>query len=228
MTRCHSCGAISNNRFYCRGCGRSLEAVQVCPAAERKREVNFLNEVVKTIETVYPEERRTEKIRVQQPSVDMAKLVDSSSIFIVDSERCRRVEGEDNYRAMLLDMGVTVAVPMLFSIGASFILGCSAAMGLKIYFVSYFLVSFLMWFVFPFIFESSPMALIMRDYTLIKGAVGRLKGDLLVMLILWITSLLYSFLPLLLFEYAVSLLYGKHYFPFMFQVAGVKYVLIAK
>ena len=165
MIRCHACGAKNNNHSYCRGCGRSL-ANQPSPSPiERRQKVNFLNEVVKTIETVYPKETQVEKPLIKQPSVAMTRLVDPSAIFIVDNERCHKVEGIKNYKAMAMDMGVTTTVPLTFSIGSTILLKGSAVMGLKIYFVSYFLVSFLIWFVFPYIFESSPMALIFKNYT---------------------------------------------------------------
>lgn len=225
MIRCSHCGYKNNNAFLCGGCGNELNIEEQIDIRKRPEgSVNFLNEVVDSIDRIFPAVDDIKPLQAGRVSISMTEMAKESGMLVIDNERWRPIEAETAFRAFLADMFLIIGLSIGTAALSLLLMGTTMFMAVKIYFVVYFFVSFLVWFLFPYLFESSPMALVLYDLTIIKGVVMRMKGDTASFMMLWIMSLLYSFLPVFVIEYIVFLASSEKFQPFIFQLMTIKYI----
>jgi len=225
MTKCLNCGCSNLNSHYCQGCGEALTKEKSFVSSTPSASVSFLDEVIGTIENIFPEEEKEEDTYVAQPVFDIAQIVNDQGIHIIDDQRWKNADIKECFFAFSIDMTITILFSAFSAVLALFIANFSILMSIKIYFVIYALLSFVSWFLFPFVLESSPYALSYYNLTIVKGAVKRIKKEYSTFLILWILSLIYAFFPVLIIESVTFLLRKKNRsMPFIFQLIGIKYM----
>jgi len=225
MNRCLNCGSTNNNDCYCKRCGRDIEkAAAVSSLKENKLSINFLNEVINTIEKVFPDQPVTGRDNASVKAINMETFLTNENEFVIDSERWTGVVPSKIFAMFFIEILIILLFSSVSSLLIYKFLDLSIILSVKTYFVIYFITSFLSWVLFPFVTESSPLSSSFTEMILIKGAVKRVKNDFATFFLLWILSFLYSFFPLLFLEGAIFLLFGRNFSPLMFQLAGIKYL----
>ncbi|MFO7736068.1 MAG: hypothetical protein R6W70_07625 [bacterium] len=198
MSRCFRCGLESNNSYVCRGCGHDLEQ----NSSEKSsftdfNETGFFDEVISVLDNIYVREENEEIVNIPGTKIAM-ELVAEENAVIIDNRQWKEIDSVDMLKGFFSDMSITVFLAALMSLFTWFLITTDTLFVFQTYIISYMSTAFLVWFIFPFFFESTPSTF-MKDFIFAKG-IQRVKGDWGTFLLLWVFSCVYSVVFPLFFE----------------------------
>lgn len=223
--RCNHCEFENNNYKYCSACGRELvlkkrNSFVKLPEGSAK----FLVEVVNTIERVfYPEDITAPNIEIKNSAISMTEIARESGIFIIDNNQWKDVDKKTKTSCFYAEISITYILSLILA-GIGFFAGSTGIdMTLKMFFTCFIFISFLLWFIFPYIAGSTVFAFSKFRCGLFVEKKQSVSGKPLLLLILFMFVMVYSFLPFFLFEYMLSSKLGN-YTPAALKITGIDYL----
>lgn len=227
MSRCSYCGYLNSNRYYCAGCGRRLGGKAPCRSVDSDpRPFPFLVEIIAAIDRVFPP--TVEEVAVPSgdglPGADLARIAPADEVMIEGDARFCLVKGVETARLFFGEVGVGVGVALLFALLAHLAGGLSVLVAIKLYFVVFVVFSWVVWWFFPLVTEGTPVALTIGETRLSRETGASVRGDFRTATTLWLFSLGYSLVPLVLAEYLYYVMLREHYLPLLFHLTGVRAV----
>lgn len=223
---CGHCGYLNNNYFYCSGCG--LELKKSAQKGFEKLPENstvFLHEVKRTIDKMFPSQTTgAPSIQINKTGLSIFEISKESGVFLIDNSQWKDVDHKMKVNCFYSDISLTYILSLLLSIIAAYGSSAGSMIFLKIFFASYILSAFLLWFVFPFMTGVSAFSFLGYKCGMFKDSSTSVKGSVATLLVLFIIVMFYSFAPFFLIEYLVASKSDK-YVPAAIKAAGVDYFL---
>jgi len=225
MIKCSHCDYLNNNYNFCAGCGKEIHikkksAFAKLPEGSRR----FIDEVVRTIDKVfYPDETIHTTLDMNTQIINMSEISMESGIFIIDDSQWKEADKKAKLNSFFGEISLAYILSLVLS-GIGFMLGSSnPEMIFKLFFVCYIFVSFLLWFIFPYLAGTTVTAFAGYRCALFVDRKMSVRGRTTVLLTLSIFMFLHSFLPFFLIEYLLASKI-KSYVPVAFKITGIDYL----
>lgn len=226
MISCPHCGYDNNNYFFCAGCGRSIPQAKQSKIFSRLPEssTRFLEEVVNTIEKVfYVDNSIHTTLDMNTQIINMSEISKESGIFIIDDAQWKDVEGKIKLSCFFGETALAYILSFVLSIIGVVLGSAGLEMTFKLFFTCYILVSFLQWFIFPYMSGSTVVAFAGHRCGLFVDRKFSVRGRPGLLLILALFMSLHSFFPFFLFEYLLAAKI-KSYVPLALKITGIDYL----
>ncbi len=226
MPVCSHCGLENNNKYFCKGCGHEILEKTVCVPVLPETNINFLDEVIDTLEETFPpvSEKQADFV-TQTPSMKIDDFISSEGTVMVENSYMLPISKKESFFAVFSENVMIMLFSVLFATAVKFIFPANLILLTKVYFLSFALIGFLSWVVFPFLVGAPPLSMTFKRFFIIKGVTETIKGDLTTSLLLWLTSFLfYSSLFGIFLEIIVFFSKGQKSESAMFYVTSVKYM----
>jgi len=224
MPVCSHCGLNNNNKYFCKGCGCELKEKEISIPTLPETNTNFLDEVIDTLEQTFPISSEKQIDFENNPTMKIDDFISSEGTIMIENHYLEPVENKESFFSVFYENLMITFFSILFALCVKFIFLANLILFIKVYFLSFALIGFLTWVVFPFIFGASPLS-IPKRFFIIKGITETIKSDIATSLLLWLTSFLFysSFFGIFL-ELIIFYLKGKKSESAMFYVTSVKYM----
>ena len=225
MINCPHCGYDNNNYFFCAGCGRSIpvkkkSVFNKLPESSTK----FLEEAVNTIERVfYIDNSIHTTLDMNTQIINMSEISKESGIFIIDDAQWKDVEGKVKLACFFGETALAYILSLILSLIGVFIGSIGLEMTFKLFFTCYILVSFLQWFIVPYLTGSTVVAFAGHRCGLFIERKFSVRDHPAVLLIMALFMSLHSFVPFFLIEYLLAAKI-KSYVPVALKITGIDYL----
>jgi hypothetical protein len=223
--KCVHCCYENNNFLFCGGCGRPLlkkagEKFSKLPEESTK----FLDEVINTIErSFYSEEIVQNTLDVKTNIINISDISKESGILIIDRYQWKETEKRTKIASFYSELVLSYFLSSIMT-GVVFFTGLSGIeITIKLFVVCFFLVSFLQWFIIPFIAGSTVIAFSNYNCGLFADLNKSVRGKSSTLFILFIFMSLYLFIPFTIIDLVLTR-YIKSYIPAALKIAGVDYL----
>jgi len=223
--KCVHCSYENNNFSFCEGCGRPLlkragEKFSKLPEESTK----FLDEVINTIErSFFSEEIVQNTLDVKTSIINISDISRESGILIIDRSQWKETEKKKKSASFYGEIILSYFLSLIMS-GITFFAGLSGIEILvKLFVTCFFLVSFLQWFIIPFLTGSTVIAFSNYKCGLFIDKYVSVRGKSSVLFILFIFMSLYLFIPFTIIDLVMAR-YIKSYIPAALKIAGVDYL----
>jgi hypothetical protein len=225
MISCSHCGFENNNYFFCAGCGKTL-TVRKKNVFSRLPEssTRFLEEVVNTIEKVfYVDNSIHTTLDMNTQIINMSEISKESGIFIIDDSQWKDVEGKIKLSCFFGETALAYILSFILSVIGIFLGSAGFEMTFKLFFTCYILVSFLQWFIVPYLTGSTVVAFAGHRCGLFVDRKSSVRGRPGLLLMLSLFMSLHSLIPFFLIEYLLAAKI-KSYVPVALKITGIDYL----
>jgi len=225
MISCPHCGFENNNYFFCAGCGRGIPVKKKSVFTKLpESSTRFLEEAVNTIERVfYTDNSIHTTLDMNTQLINMSEISKESGIFIIDDAQWKDVEGKIKLSCFFGETALAYILSFVLSLIGVMLGSAGIEMTFKLFFTCYILVSFLQWFIFPYISGSTVVAFAGHRCGLFVDRKFSVRGRPGLLLILSLFMFLHSFVPFFLIEYLLAAKI-KSYVPVALKITGIDYL----
>lgn len=225
MMKCSHCDYVNTNYSFCAGCGRELALKEKAPFVKLPdSSTKFLTEVIKTIEKIFsPDEMMNATLDMDTQMINMSDISKESGIFIIDDSQWKEVDAKVRLNSFFGETAVAYILSLILVLTGAILGPSGAEMTFKLFFTCYIFVSFLQWFIFPYLTGSTVTAFAGYRCSLFVDKKLSVRGKAGLLLILSIFMVLYSFVPFFLIEYVVASKI-KCYVPVALKITGIDYL----
>ncbi len=228
MVRCIRCGLENRDLRYCSGCGSIIvkEEKEKKSASVKRMKGDFSSLAISVIDNIFSSNVSDveSKIVFRKTSIDISEMANKKGVYIVGNKKWRKTAPSTSFLMYVADMLIPLLLSVFFASGSFAYFYTSLISSLKIYFATYFFFSFAVWFIFPLVFCSTPIASIYKDYYLVRGGSDNAVPSAASIFSLWLYIFIFSFFPLFFMEILIFYIRGKKSIPFPFQMTGFLYM----
>ncbi|HSW60836.1 MAG TPA: hypothetical protein VLJ60_08560, partial [bacterium] len=155
--------------------------------------------------------------------INMSEISKESGIFIIDDSQWKDVEGKIKLSCFFGETALAYILSFILSVIGIFLGSAGFEMTFKLFFTCYILVSFLQWFIVPYLTGSTVVAFAGHRCGLFVDRKSSVRGRPGLLLMLSLFMSLHSLIPFFLIEYLLAAKI-KSYVPVALKITGIDYL----